>query len=173
MIKKYVDPPGLEPGSPSSLLLRIVRDIADYQFGRGVGEMLFPSECIVEVSKRTGRPRYIRLNGEIIATIRYPDNTIALSLNGARRLREALGGRAPRVVLQESGVERVIRGMSPLATDIQYCSDGIRPGEEVLVESSDGRLIAIGKAITSSRIMKELKTGAVIKIRKVKRGASP
>jgi Prefoldin, molecular chaperone implicated in de novo protein folding, alpha subunit len=59
--------------------------------------------------------------------------------------------------------------MNPLAADIQYCSDGIRPGEEVLVESSDGRLIAIGKAITSSRIIRELKTGAVIKIRKVKK----
>ena len=152
-----------------SLLLRIVRDIADYQFGRGVGEKLFPSECVVEISKRTGRPRYIRLDGDIIATIRYPDNMIALSLSGAERLREALGNRAPRIVLRESGVERVLRGMSPLAADIQYCSDGIRPGEEILVESSDGKLIAIGRTITSSWIMKELKTGVAIKIRKVKR----
>ena len=152
-----------------SLLLRIVRDIADYQFGRGAGEKLFPSECVVEVSKRTGRPRYVRLDGDIIATIRYPDNMIALSLRGAERLRETLGDRAPRIVLRESGMERVLRGMSPLAADIQYCSDGIRPGEEVLVESSDGKLIAIGRAITSSRIMRELKTGAVIKIRKVKK----
>jgi len=152
-----------------SLLLRIVRDIADYQFGRGVGEKLFPSECVIEISKRTGRPRYIRLDGDIIATIRYPDNMIALSLSGAERLREALGDRAPRIVLRESGVERVLRGMSPLAADIQYCSDGIRPGEEILVESSDGKLIAIGRTITSSWIMKELKTGVAIKIRKVKR----
>ncbi|MCC6023656.1 MAG: pseudouridine synthase [Thaumarchaeota archaeon] len=151
------------------LLLRIVRDIADYQFGRGTGEKLFPDECVVEVSKRTGRPRYIKLGEEILATIRYPDNMIALSLRGAERLREALGDKAPRIVLRESGVERVLRGMNPLAADIQYCSDGIRPGEEVLVESSDGRLIAIGKAITSSRIVRELKTGAVIKIRKVKK----
>lgn len=156
--------------SSDSLLLRIIRDIADYQFGRGVGEKLFPNECIIELSKRTGRPRYIKLDREIIATIRYPDNMIALSLRGAERLKEILGEKAPRVVLRESGAERVRRGMSPLAADIKYCSDGIRPGEEVLVESSDGELIAVGKAITSSRIMRELEAGAVIKIRKVKKG---
>ena len=59
--------------------------------------------------------------------------------------------------------------MNPLAADIEYCSEGIRPGEEVLVESGDGKLIAVGRAITSSRIMRELRTGAVIKIRKVRK----
>lgn len=156
--------------SSGDLLLRIVRDMADYQFGRGVGERLFPEGCVVELSKRTGRPRYVRLDGEIIATIRYPDNMIALSLKGAERLREILGERAPRVVLRKSGVERVSRGMNPLAADIEYCSEGIRPGEEVLVESSDGKLIAIGRAITSSRIMRELRAGVVIKVRKVRKG---
>lgn len=155
--------------SSDDLLLRVIRDIADYQFGRGVGEKLFPDGCIIELSKRTGRPRYVRLDKEIIATIRYPDNMIALSLRGAERLKEILGERAPRVILRESGVKRVNRGMNPLATDIVYCSEGIRPGEEVLVESSDGELIAVGKAITSSRIMRELEAGAVIKIRKVKK----
>jgi hypothetical protein len=38
----------------------------------------------VEVSKRTGRPRYIKLGEEILATIRYPDNMIALSFVGPR-----------------------------------------------------------------------------------------
>lgn len=155
--------------SSGKLFFRIIRDIADYQFGRGVGEKLFPDECVIELSKRTGRPRYIRLNKEIIATIRYPDNMIALSLRGAERLKEILRERAPRIVLRKSSVERVRRGMNPLAADIEYCSEGIRPGEEVLVEADDGRLIAIGKAITSSRIMRELEANAAIKIRKVKK----
>ena len=68
--------------SSGDILLRIVRDMADYQFGRGVGERLFPERCVIELSKRTGRPRYVRLDEEIIATIRYPDNMIALSLRG-------------------------------------------------------------------------------------------
>lgn len=155
--------------SSGNLPLRIAREIADFQFGRGVGEKLFSSECVVELSKRTGRPRHVRLNDEILATIRYPDNMIALSLKGAERLKEILGDRAPRAVLQELGAERVRKGMNPLATDIQYCSKGIRPGEEVLIESSNGKLIAVGKAITSSRVMRELKAGAVIKIRKAKK----
>lgn len=154
-------------GSSDKLALRIVREIADFQFGRNVGSKLFPDECDVKLSKRTGRPRYVLLEGRLLATIRYPDNMIALTPEGALRLKEVLGERAPRVVLRESGVRRVSRGMNPVAGDLLYSSDGIRPGEDVLIESRDGRLLAVGRAIVSSRIMKDLEAGAIVKVRKV------
>ena len=88
--------------SANYLLLRIVRDIADYQFGRGVGERLFPDNCKVEISKRTRRPKYIYLEGEILATIRYPDNLLALTLAGARRLLEITGSSALKVIVKKT-----------------------------------------------------------------------
>ena len=64
-------------------LLRIVRAIADYQFGGGIGEKLFDDGCIVKISKRTGRPKYVYEGEEVLATVRYPDNLLALTLKGA------------------------------------------------------------------------------------------
>jgi len=150
----------------SNLLLRIVRDIADYQFGRGVGERIFPDGCRVEVSRRTGRPKYVYLEDVLLATVRYPDNLLALTLEGGRRLREAMGGGAPRVVVRGEAVERLKRGMDLTAGDVVKCDVEIRPGEEVLVEDEVGRLLAVGRASISSETMLELRRGVVVKVRK-------
>jgi len=50
--------------------LQRIRSIADYQFGLGVGEKLFPDNVQIEYSRATGRIRYINLNGERLATLR-------------------------------------------------------------------------------------------------------
>ena len=156
-----------DTSKPSHNLLRIVRDLADYQFGRGVGDELFPEDCRIEVSKRTGRPRYIYLGDKLLATIRYPDNLLALSLEGAERLRRILGKNAPRIVVKRLAVEKLLKGLNPTARDLLSCSPNLRPGDEVIVEDADGRLIAVGRAIVSSQTMKELRRGAIVKIRKV------
>ena len=153
-------------GPLDEILLKIVRDIANYQFGRNAGEKIFPDDCRVEVSKRTGRPRYVYLRDEVIATIRYPDNLIALTPKGAERLRDALGERAPRITVKREKVEKVRKGVSPAAGDMIACSDAIRPGDEVLVESEDGEMLAVGRAIISAQTMKEVGHGAIVKIRK-------
>ena len=148
-------------------LLKIVRDIADFQFGRGVGGKLFPDECRVEVSKRTGRPRYVYLGGEFLATIRYPDNLIALSLEGARRLRSALGENAPRVVIRKEAINKVLNGLNLAPRDISFCNPSIRPGDEVIIEDEDERVLAVGRAVVSAQTMRELSRGTAVKLRKV------
>ncbi len=152
--------------SANYLLLRIVRDIADYQFGRGVGERLFPDNCKVEISKRTRRPKYIYLDGEILATIRYPDNLLALTLAGARRLLEIAGGSALKVIVKKRAVEKVRKGMSPLARDVAHYDERIRPGDEVLILDEEGKLLAVGRAVVSGPTFKGLERGVVVKIRK-------
>ena len=148
------------------LLLKAVRDIADYQFGRDVGEKLFPESCRVQLSKRTGKPRYVYLGGDLLATIRYPDNLLALTLKGAERLREVLGEKAGRVIIREEAVEKLRKGMSPAASDLVFCSDGIRPGDEVVVEAENGRILAVGRAVVSAQTMREAGSGVVVKVRK-------
>ncbi len=39
--------------------LRKIRSIADYQFGKGVGEKLFPDEVEIIHSKRTEQVKYV------------------------------------------------------------------------------------------------------------------
>ncbi|HDD66496.1 MAG: pseudouridine synthase [Thaumarchaeota archaeon] len=148
-------------------LLKIVRDIADFQFGRGVGGKLFPDECRVEVSKRTGRPRYVYLGEELLATIRYPDNLIALSLEGARRLRSALGENAPRAVVRREAVDKVLNGLNLAPRDISFCSPSIRPGDEVVIEDEDGRILAVGRAVVSAQTMMGLSRGTAVKLRRI------
>jgi len=156
-----------DTSKPSPNLLRIVRDLADYQFGKGVGEKLFPEDCRIEVSKRTGRPRYVYHGEKLLATIRYPDNLLALSLEGAERLRKILGEDAPRVIVRKSAVEKILKGLNPTARDLLSCSPNLRPGDEVIIEDVDGGIVAIGRAVVSSQTMRELREGVIVKIRKV------
>jgi len=159
----------MDSSKSNKLLLRIVRDIADYQFGKGVGEKIFPDECRVEISKRTKRPKYVYLGSSLLATIRYPDNLLALTLEGGERLREALREHAPKVIVKEKAIQKLKQGMNLTANDIIRCSREINPGEEVLIEDEKGELLAIGKASVSSQTMLELERGIVIKVRKVRK----
>lgn len=148
------------------LLLKAVQDIADYQFGKGAGEKLFPEGCRIQLSKRTGKPRYVYLREDLLATIRYPDNLLALTLKGAERLKRVLGEKVRRVIVREGVVEKLKKGMNLTAGDLVSCSDDIRPGDEVVVESEDGRILAVGRALVSAQTMRELESGVIIKVRK-------
>ena len=70
--------------------LQRVRSVADYQFGRGVGEALFPDSVEILFSKATGRIRYLNLNGERLATLRPTDGLLSLSVTAAKMMVERL-----------------------------------------------------------------------------------
>ncbi|MCZ7397723.1 MAG: pseudouridine synthase, partial [Candidatus Methanoperedens sp.] len=65
--------------------LKRVRTIADYQFGKGVGEFLFPDNVNFQMST-TGKVRQIMLENNRMATVRAHDGMLTLSIAGARRL---------------------------------------------------------------------------------------
>src|SRR4030065_2489048 len=66
--------------------LRRIRSVADYQFGKGIGERLFPENVEILYSKATGRIRYVNLNGERLATLRPTDGLLSLSITAAQRI---------------------------------------------------------------------------------------
>lgn len=149
--------------------LRIVRAIADYQFGGGIGEKLFDDECIVKISKRTGRPKYVYEGGEVLATVRYPDNLLALTLKGAEKLSKILPRPRFRVVIKPKALNKILKGMNPTARDILNVDEKILPGEEVLIEDLKGELIGVGRAVVSGSLMKDLASGVVVKLRKIRK----
>jgi len=150
-------------------LLRIVRAIADYQFGGGIGEKLFDDECIVKISKRTGRPKYVYEGEEVLATVRYPDNLLALTLKGAEKLSKILPRPRFRVVIKPKALNKILKGMNPTARDILNVDEKILPGEEVLIEDLKGELIGVGRAVVSGSLMKDLASGVVVKLRKIRK----
>jgi conserved protein with predicted RNA binding PUA domain len=81
-------------------MLGRVRAIADYQFGRGVGTKLFPENIEIQLSPRTGRIRFISLNGERLATLRPTDSLFSLSIKAAKFIAENLSFTKYFVVVQ-------------------------------------------------------------------------
>lgn len=146
-------------------LIRI-RAVANIQFGRGCGKILFPEdELMVTRSKRTGKVKNIYYNGKLIATLRPKDGFLALSLEGAKRLASFLPGNRYKVFVKDEAVEFVKKGRNLFSKHVASCDQEIRPGEEVIVMDNRGNVIAVGKAILNGKEMGRFMNGIAVKIR--------
>ncbi len=144
--------------------LKAVRMMADYQFGKGAGRVLFPDTCRFLLSS-TGRVRQI-LDGNIrIATVKADSGWLTLSIEGARRLHSHLRYPKMRVVVIDDVSEFVLKGRSVFAKHVVDVDDEIRAGDEVLVVNASDELLATGKAILSSFEMREMDRGVAVKVR--------
>ncbi|RLE50810.1 MAG: pseudouridine synthase [Candidatus Methanomethylicota archaeon] len=142
-----------------------IRKIAEYQFGIGIGNILFPDGVIIEKSKRTGRIRRVYYNGKLIATIRANDGHLALSIEGARRIH--MGTKKPklRVIVKSEIAEFIKKGRNVFAKHVIDADPNIRAGEEVIVVDENDNLLAVGKATLSGEEMIAFKTGIAVKVR--------
>ncbi|MBD3172543.1 hypothetical protein GF326_08730, partial [Candidatus Bathyarchaeota archaeon] len=68
-----------------------IRAIANYQFGKKAGKVLFPDYTRIEYSKNTNRPRHIYLGDIMIANFRATDALFTLTIAGAKRLNNLEG----------------------------------------------------------------------------------
>ena len=128
---------------PSPFELRRLRMIADYQFGRGVGNCLIPDDVLVGVSPSTRRIREIYTpDGGLYLVLRANDYFYTLSLQAAKRLLECTEPPRHRVVLRE-GVRLSVKSIECSA--ISLIDPGLRPGDEVVILSPGGGLIGVGR----------------------------
>lgn len=81
-------------------LHRRARIIADFQFGWGTGNILFPDSVVFTLS-RTRRISQILDNGERISTLRSSDGLLTLSIEGAKRLHRFIKYPGLRVDLEQ------------------------------------------------------------------------
>ena len=146
-------------------MLKQARIIADYQFGRGAGEALFPDETTYSLSK-TRRLRYLYAEKERIATVRASDNLLTLSMLGARRLHAFLPCPRLRVVSSDEAAPFVARGGNLFARHVLDVDREIRAGEEVLVVDSRDSLLATGTAVLAPEEMMQIKRGLAVAARK-------
>jgi predicted RNA-binding protein (TIGR00451 family) len=143
-----------------------VRAIANYQFENEVGSILFPDDTKITYSKKTGRLRHFYLEGAVIATLRPTDGFLSLTLVGAKRLVLALTSSRFRVVVREDVVNFVAEGGDVFARHVIEADSHLRAGEEVLVNSPKGDLVAVGKALLTGKEMLGFKRGVAVKVRK-------
>lgn len=144
--------------------LKRVRTIADYQFGRGAGEALFPDNVEFQFSS-TKRIRQILHEGNRIATLRAHDGMLTLSIEGARKLHAFIEYPGLRVVVNRDAAPFVAKGKTAFARHVVAVDPGIRAGDEVLVVDEDDRLLATGKAMLSAIEMRSFKKGIAVDVR--------
>ncbi len=156
-------------------IIKRLRAIADYQFGRGAGTALIPEDAEVVYSKRTGRPRHVFHDGKLIATLRAEDGMFALTLDGAERLVRAMPKLPCIVVVKDEAAPHVAEGRSLFCKFVLRASRRLRAGEEVILVDRSYRVLAVGKALLSGEEMLRMKRGIAVKVRRgiggVSRGA--
>jgi len=146
--------------------LRRIRSVADYQFGKGVGAKLFPENVEIAYSKRTGRIRYIYLNGKRLATLRPTDGLFSLSIKGAKRIAENAGSAKCFVTVQNNVSRFIAEGGDVFTVHVVKADDEIRSKDEVIVVDEGGRVLAVGRSVLSSEEIKSFKVGVAVKVRR-------
>jgi conserved protein with predicted RNA binding PUA domain len=142
-----------------------VRSIADYQFGKGVGTQLFPDNVEIQYSPRTGRIRYINLNGERLATLRPTDGVLSLSLKAAVFMADKTPFAKCFVTVQNEVSKFIAAGGDVFASHVVKVDSEVGAKDEVIALDEDGQVLAVGRTILSSEEMKAFKVGVAVKIR--------
>lgn len=142
------------------------RVIANYQFESDVGSALFPEEVKITFSRKTGRLRHFYLDEKIIATFRPKDGFLSLTLAGATRLASALPPPRFRVIVREDIVKFIAEGGDVFARHVTCADSQLRAGEETLITSPNGEVVAVGRALLTGKEMMAFKRGVAVKVRK-------
>ena len=145
--------------------LRLVRILADYQFGRNAGKALFSDRCEFIISPKTGKIRQITEGGVRIATIKADTGLLTISIEGAKRLKESFEFPKLRVVVIKSVANLIAKGKNVFAKHVINVDENIRANDEVIVVDEDDNLLATGKATLSAHEMLEFNRGVAVKVR--------
>ncbi|MBU3967855.1 MAG: DUF5591 domain-containing protein, partial [Euryarchaeota archaeon] len=134
--------------------LDLMRAAADYQFGKGAGDILVSGAVV-----KAPFPKFQLFAGKQLATLIPQYGTIALTVEGGLRIatqphyRVKIGDFTPH--------------SSILAPGVEYADPQIRPGDEVLVEGD--RFFGVGRAHMSGWEKKECGKGIAVELRHSKR----
>jgi uncharacterized protein with predicted RNA binding PUA domain len=142
-----------------------IRSIADYQFGKNVGKKLFPENVTFELSKRTGRIRFINLKEERLATLRPTDGLFSLSIKAAKHIVENISEAKGLITLKNDVAQYIAAGGDVFAVHVVQVDDEIRAKDEVIIVDENRQLLAVGRTTLSAPEIHAFKTGVAVKVR--------
>ena len=145
-------------------MLRI-RKTADYQFGNGIGDVLFPDSATISFSKQTRRIRHVFLGGSLLATLRPTDGMFSLTIHGAKRLANAKPMKQ-YVKVSNDVASFIAEGKSVFAKHVVDVDDEIRPREEVIVLNEKSEVLAVGRAVLTGKEMMVFNRGVAVRVRR-------
>jgi len=143
-----------------------LRTVADYQFGAGAGAALFPPGEELSITRTSsGRPRQLHTAaGERLATYET-DGRFRLGMGGGTRLQNGLDDGTLAVVVGDESEPFVREGRNAFAKFVTSADEAIRPRDDVLVEHTDGSLLAVGRAELSGAGMLAFGSGMAVYVR--------
>ena len=142
-----------------------IRAVADFQFGKDVGSKLFPQNVRIDYSPRTGRIRFLSVNGERLATLRPTDGLFSLSIKAAKFMAQNTSFAHCFVTVKTEVSEFIANGGDVFAVHVVSADSEIRASDEVVVLDEERNVLAVGKAVLSSLEMTAFKTGVAVKVR--------
>jgi len=146
--------------------LQKIRKIADYQFGKGAGDKLFPDKISFTISKKTGRIKQVRHEGRPIATLNPTSGLFNLTIEGAKRLAVGNEVKSRWVKIRDEVASFIENGSDVFAKHVVDVDEEIRPMEEVIVFNSRNEVIAVGRAVLSGIEMHDFTKGVAVKVRR-------
>ncbi len=146
--------------------LQKIRSVADYQFGKNVGEKFFPKTVTVTHSRNTGKIRYIYYREELLATLRPTTGLFILTIAGATRMINIVKPLTLWVKVEEYAESFIAKGRSVFAKHVIASDPEIRPKEEVIVISSKNEVLAVGRALLTGKEMQVFQHGIAVRVRR-------
>ena len=139
-----------------------LRHNIDALFGQGVSKHL-PKNIEISFSKRTGRIREVYHNQKLLCTLRI-DGGLAITPFFAQILMKSKKFKENCLEVDQDSKPFVEDGRSVFCGHIVWCGKSIRIQSEVPILYKN-RVIAVGKAILSSKMMKTQTRGVAVKVR--------
>jgi len=134
----------------------------DALFGVGISRHL-PKQIEFFFSKRTGRIREVYHKQNLLCTLRI-DGGLAITPYLAQILMKSKKFKENCIEIDNDSKPFVEEGRSVFCGHVVWCGKNIRIQSEVPVLYKN-KVIAVGKAILSSEMMKEQRIGVAVKVR--------
>ena len=134
----------------------------DALFGTGISRYL-PKKIDFTLSKKTGRIRNVSHKEKLLCTLRI-DGGLAITPYFAQILSKSKKFKENCVEINKEAAPFVEEGRSVFCKHVIWCGKNVQIGSDTPI-LFDGQVIAVGKAVLSSEMIKNFKRGVAVKIR--------
>ncbi len=137
----------------------MVRKTVDFLYGKGASENF--DDIDLQLSRKSGRIRYIFKDNVRLGTIRSKDGFFVPSLEGAKLLKDHM----KHIIANDEAVPFVKKGKTLFAKHVVEADEGILPGEEVIITDKGNNIIANGTAELTTDEMITFERGPAVSMR--------
>ena len=134
----------------------------DALFGTGSSKYL-PKDIDIILSRKTGRIRTVSHKGKLLCTLRI-NGSLAISIDFAQTLLQNKIFRENCIEINSDAAPFVMEGKSVFCKHVLWCGKNIHVGSDTPILFKN-QVIAVGKAILSSKMISDFNRGVAIKIR--------